>query len=410
MTQMRRIIRFIALMVTITLLATGCWDREELNDRAIILSWGVDLLEDDTVLGTANFVLPKGSKSSGGSKAGGEQGGSNAFMTETAIGKNISDSGLNMQKKLSRTIFPGHRRNIFIGEKMALQGIAGVMDQFSRNPQVRPRANIFVVKDGTAQKAMSLAYQLEMNPALAVQKIQEKMGAPIARSLIDFLIAVNGPGCSVMPTVHIVQPVKTVQTENKNDSPPKPTLEIAGSAIFDKDLKLKGYLDSEEYWLRLWITGNLHQKDVTGTLEEAPAENYSLSLAEFKKKIRSDIQGDRILFNVTLQGAGTLNENNTTLDLSKSYNVKKVERAMESILLRRVEEVVAKVQKDYKCDVFELGETLHRQHPQKWKSIESEWTELFPKAEIALSVKIDITNTGNLGKSLLPVKAGGPEE
>lgn len=399
----------LAALLGLSLFTTGCWDREELNDRAIVLGWGLDLQEDGTYLGTANIVLPKGAKAGGGAQAGGEQGGSNSFMTESATGRNNNDVAQNMQKKLSRTIFPGHRRNIFIGEKLARHGIAGVLDEYSRNPTVRPRTNIFVVQGGTAQQVMSLGYQLETNPAIAVQKTQEKMGAPVARSLVDFYMMANGPGCAVMPTLRIVQPEKKVKTESKDDSPPKPTLEHAGVSIFDRNFKLKGYLDTEEFWVRLWLVDKLKRRVVTGVVDEED-NNFTITMDKFKREIKSEIKGDKISFDVKLKGMGTLNENNSTLDLSRQQNIFKAERIAEKGLLQQIEPVVEKVQQDFKCDVFEFGDTLHRQHPRKWKDIESRWEELFPKAEVKLSVKINITDTGSTDKSLLPKKMGGPEQ
>lgn len=245
-----RLLLFAMLLISCTA-TTGCWDRVELNDRAILLGWGMDLTKDGHYLATANIVIPGSSRSSG--TAGGE----NSFLIESAYGKSVLDASQNMQKKLSRILFPGHRRNIFIGEELAKHGLAEVLDEYVRNPMARMRTNIFVVKGDSAQRAMSMAYKLERNPAVAVQKIQEKLGVPEARSLLDFFIMLNGEGMPVVPSLRIVQPVKPPNGKSEKPNAPTEIVQFDGTAIFGRDLKLKGYIGYQDYWVRLWTTEGL---------------------------------------------------------------------------------------------------------------------------------------------------------
>lgn len=39
-----------ALFLILPLLLTGCWDRQELNDQAIVLGWGMDLVKEGCTL------------------------------------------------------------------------------------------------------------------------------------------------------------------------------------------------------------------------------------------------------------------------------------------------------------------------------------------------------------------------
>ncbi|CAH1190400.1 Spore germination protein B3 [Paenibacillus auburnensis] len=414
--------KIIVLSVALSLVLTGCWDRQELNDQAIILGWGMDLLEDGRYLATANLVLPLASKSGG--QQGGEQGGRSGFMTESAYGKNNRDAEQNMQRKLSRVLFPGHRRNIFIGEKLAEQGVFSILDEYGRSPMVRPRANIFVVRKGTAQEAMSLAYQLETNPAVAVQKIQEKSGAPISRSLLDFFISANGTGCGIMPALTILPPEVKIDKKSKNDSPPQTTLGLYGAAVFNGQLKLAGYLKYDEFWVRLWITNLLAFRTFTtiinavdedkpgGAAEDALSgasrgKTVTVSVDTFKSDITPIFTGDLPRFRILLKGKGYIEENNSPLNLSKPANVKKVEARMNQYLEKEIQKVVTKVQKDFKCDIFGLGDTIHRRHPYRWKKLSADWNTIFPDLDLDITVKLDLTGTGLTGESLLPTREGG---
>ncbi len=410
------------IFVALSLVLTGCWDRQELNDQAIVLGWGMDLLEDGQYLATANLVLPLASQTGG--QQGGEQGGRPGFMTESAYGKNNRDAEQNMQRKLSRVLFQGHRRNIFIGEKLAEQGVFSILDEYGRSPMVRPRANIFVVRKGTAQEAMSLAYQLETNPAIAVQKIQEKSGAPISRSLLDFFISANGTGCGIMPALTILPPEVKIDKKSKNDSPPQTTLGLYGLAVFNEQLELAGYLKYDEFWARLWITNLLAFRNFTtiinsedadkpgGAAEDALSgasrgKTVTVSVDTFKSHITPIFNGSLPKFRILLEGKGYIEENDSPLNLSKPANVKKVEARMNQYLEKEVQKVVTKVQKDFKCDIFGLGDTIHRRHPYRWKKLAADWNTIFPDTDLDITVKLDLTGTGLTGESLLPTREGG---
>lgn len=392
------------LVLVSMLLLTGCWDRLELNDRAIILGWGMDLLEDGTYMGTANIVLPLAAKQDNGSGSGGNPG----YLTESAVGKDILDAGQNIQKKLSRVNFSGHRRNIFIGQKLAEKGLDHLLDEYGRSPTVRPRSNIFIVKGGTAQQAMALFYKLETNPSIAVQKIQEKIGAPISRSLLDFFIMINKDNGGIIPTIRIINPVVPPEKRTKDDSPPQATLEIDGAAIIDKNLNVRGYLETEEFWLRLWIADRLKQTTITKAIG-GKNNTVSIAMASLHGKITPVFHGDDVSFNVKLTGSGEINENNTPLDVSKQPVIKKIENQMDEMLEDDIRKILKKVQKGFGCDVFGFQDSICLYHPYKWKKMRDNWDQIYKQAEINVKVDIKITGTGLADQSLLPERSGEPK-
>ncbi|GJM70963.1 hypothetical protein HMSSN036_31790 [Paenibacillus macerans] len=54
-----------------------------------------------------------------------------------------------MQTKLSRLVFRGHRRIIVIGEPLARKGLKDVLDTYTRDPNLKLRTDVFIVKGGT---------------------------------------------------------------------------------------------------------------------------------------------------------------------------------------------------------------------------------------------------------------------
>ncbi|GGA32861.1 Ger(x)C family spore germination protein [Paenibacillus physcomitrellae] len=394
--------RKIALVLMCMLPLTGCWDRLELNDRAILLGWGMDLLEDGRYLATANIVLPMAAKAQEGS------GGSPGFLTESAIGKDITDAGQNMQKKLSRVTFSGHRRNIFIGENLAKHGIGHLMDEYTRSPNVRPRSNIFIVKNGTAQEAMALFYRLETNPSIAVQKIQEKLGAPISRSLLDFFIQINKNKSGVMPTIEVVNPEREVPKKTENDSPPQPTLEMDGIAIMDENIKLVGYLEPDDFWVRLWVADELKKRDITKTID-GKENTVSMRLSNLRSKVTPIFQDGSVSFKIRLTARGEIVENNTAMNVAEDQVILKLEQTFQKRLEADVLQVIKKVQTQYGTDVFDFGDTIRMFHPYKWKKLEPDWEQTFKQAPVDVQLQLDITGTGLYEQSVLPKRSRDTE-
>lgn len=143
--------RIVSSCLLISLLFTsGCWDSTEVNDLAIELAWGIDKGQNNDVVISAQAIVP--SKISSG-QSGGKDGGSqnNPFFVVTSSGMNTLDAVQQMQTKLSRQVFRGHRRVIVIGESMARHGIKDVLDTYTRDPNLKLRTDLFVVKGGTAR-------------------------------------------------------------------------------------------------------------------------------------------------------------------------------------------------------------------------------------------------------------------
>ncbi|MGO4272016.1 Ger(x)C family spore germination protein, partial [Paenibacillus sp. TAF58] len=175
--------------VIISSLLTGCWDRRELNDRLFELGAGIDLQENGNYMITTQFMIPSKSGESG-------SGSRQSYFVETGIGQNISDTLFNIQRKLSRKISRGHRRNIFVGEQMAKTGFSTIMDSFARDSENRFRTDIWVVKGATALEFMKVDYPLEKVPAIAALKMRQTIGTGVGNSFLDYIIQENSEGGS----------------------------------------------------------------------------------------------------------------------------------------------------------------------------------------------------------------------
>lgn len=386
------------VLILCVFITTGCWDRREINDLGIILGWGMDLNKDGTYLASAQIAIP--SKLSGGGGSGGGGAGASpgqGYYLETATGKNNTDAGENIQLKLSRKIFPSHRRVIILGEGLARNGISKVIDEFSRNPEVRLRTDMFIVKGSTAREFFSLPYTLENIPAIAAMKIHESVGGTESTTFKTFLEEAHSDAGN--PSLPLIGIVSAGNKENKAKGQPSKTFKILGRAIFNDNLKMIGVLNVQEARDRFWIRGELNKYPLTVQVPEGKG-NITYVGRKYTSKIKPILQNGKIKFMVTLIGKGTIKENNTNLDLKDPANSKAIERTLNKSELKHATETISKVQKKYKVDVFGFGDALHREHPYYWKKIKDHWNQTFNEADISVKVHITVEQVGSTSSAL----------
>ncbi|MDQ6595818.1 Ger(x)C family spore germination protein [Bacillus salipaludis] len=384
-------LKALCLILVISLFfLTGCWDRTELNDLAIELGWGLDQAENNKIEISAQFIIPSkiGMGQSGRSEAG------KTVFIESGTGKDTLEAVQNMQTKLSREIFRGHRRVIVIGEQLARRGLDPFLDTYSRDPDIRLRADALIVKGSTAKQFLEASYPLENIPALGALKEHSQVGGMGDTSLLNFFIAIMSDG--ITPTLPVIE---LNQGSKKQDQTSVKGFQIVGMAVFNKDLKLKGFLNLQEDKIYLWLINRLTKQTITVTVPEGKG-TASLYIIKMNSKIIPIIQGHTIKYDIILSGEGIIRENNTNLDLTQSKNLDLLEHVLEKEAEKEALQTIEKVQKQYGTDIFGFGEAIHQKYPSQWKVLKKSWANQFRKVEVSVHANLTIRRVGLTGPSL----------
>lgn len=390
---MMKINLYLPVILSILVLS-GCWDREELNDRAIWLATGWDFGEDEKIIISGQIVAPTNAQTQ--SSPGGKQ---NSFVV-SAKGDDLGDALQNLQAKLSRNAFFGQRRVIFISEEFAKHGFKYKFDANNRSADVSLRTDIFIVKDMTAQEALNFSYPLENISSMATLKEHENFSGRAGKTYLSLLRAVSSE--SLWPTIPYVK--KTTLEEGQGGKKSDEILEMGGVGILDRDLKLKGFLNVQENRNQLWVVGLLKKVNISVPLKKG---KVSVTLTKLNSKIEPELQkSKKAKINISLTGEGIIYENNTNLDTRKLGNQILIERKIEKQAKKQVMKTITKVQKEYGADIFGFGEVFSRKKPKEWQSIRQEWDQVFPEAEIAIRVKIKINEKGMTGPNLFVNESG----
>lgn len=364
---------------------TGCWDRVEVKDLALVIAKGIDKGPDNRVSVCIQTAVPSGvgGGGDGGSTASGP---GKSFVFATATGENIRDADQHLQEQLPRRIYLAHRRILVIGEDEAKAGLKDILDQFGRDPQNRMRDLLIIAKGGTAKDFLTMPTVIEKIPGQEMRTI-EKQEAGSVITILDFLRRASSEG-----TV----PLAAAMEKKNNPAPGEQAFFLTSTAVM-KNLQLVGYLNDEETRGVMWLRGKIGREYITADIPEQGT--ITLFLIGINRKIEPVLTQGRVEFNVQVSGKGEVVENNTKLDISSKETYAMIKSAFEDEAKRYIQESFLRAQ-EYDSDVFGFGNEIYRTHPRAWQEMRQHWDELFKDAKLNLSVDIEPLRTGMSGPPL----------
>ncbi len=365
-------------MCSCTLFLTGCWDRVEINDLALVLATGLDKSDGNRIELSVQLAIPI--RMGGGQK--GSQGGEGVpTIVEKATGNTIFEAMSRIQEKFSRRIFWGHNQVIFIGEKLAEEGIQKHIDFFARYPETRLRAYTFI----TAGKAID---------ALKVIPNLERSSSEVARELTNLKVGLR---------ITVKDLLQMLRSEA--DSAALPWIEVEGhqqkhegfrlngSAVFRKD-KMVGRINDKVTMVLLWLRNDIGMSDVT-IKPVGEDGQISLRLIHAQTVLTPKIENGKWKMIIKIMTEDDVVENETKLNVMNTEIVRRLERQLEQDINKRIRLALNEVQKDMKADIVGFGIAFNRQYPDQWAKVKEQWDEKFPEIEVDIKSKVYIRSPGS---------------
>ncbi|MEK5480121.1 Ger(x)C family spore germination protein [Paenibacillus sp. FSL R5-0407] len=396
---MKRISALILLNLAVSLLLSGCWSRRELNDLAIAVAAGVDKVGDRYRL-SVQVAIP-------GQVASKKAGSSQAPATlYTAEGDTLFEAARRMTQISPRKIYFPHLRVFLIGESMASQGIAEILDLLLRDHEFRTDFFLVVTRGTTAEEALKIMTPLETIPAnklFSSLQTAAKAWSPAKAVTLDELIndLTREGKHPVLTGLEITGDRNIGQTKENILNIYTPShLQYSGLAIFKFD-KLIGWLDEKDSRGYRLLIG-----DVKSSVSFERCKNQGKVVLETlgtNTKTKGKIVDSRPEMDIKVYvEANVASVECKGLDLTKPETVTELETGMEEKATGILESVIAKVQKEYKVDIFGFGEVFRRSHPRMWTKIKEDWNEgYFPNLKTHIQVDYTIRRTGTTGNSFL---------
>ncbi|MDB5055482.1 MAG: germination protein GerC family [Bacilli bacterium] len=400
--SLRKMIRILLVLLfyTSTLPLSGCWDRMEVNDLALITGASIDKKQGKNIELSVQVFIPRSAGSSQGMGAGGGGGGgggssSGQTLVRSAEGVTVADAMSKLQEKFPRRIFWGHDEVFIISEELAKAGIRDRIEFMMRYPQVREGAFIFVSKN-KAKDMLELIPPLERSSS---EVIRESAKSKIAMkvTLMDLMQRLSGDARAVsLPWIEELPP-----DPGKDEKQSIPY--ISGTAVFKKD-KLVGHINYKQTRGVLWLRNEIELAIVTVAPKEA--EGFvSLNLLRSHTQLIPKIENGTWKMTIKAETEDDIVQNTTTLDFMNPKFSKMLEKELEAGIENNIREALDQVQKKMKADIFGFADAFHRKYPKEWNKVKERWDEVFPTIEISFDIKAHVRRPG---KSTVP--AGLPEK
>lgn len=385
------------VLILVMVVLAGCWSAKEINELAFVMSIGIDALPDSSELffafRVANPTALAGGESGGA--VGAAQGQSPTFPVGVRS-SSLAEALDIFRTQVPRRPFLSHIQGIFIGEDLAKQGVAGILDALGRYSEIRRTIEIMVVADGPVADVF-----LKPKPTLVtpsgisfdglLHHVLESGHGPVV-PIGEFDKMVGSARQDAMATVVKLSPDMESWGEERSSAVAALTqLRIAGTALFRGD-RLVGYLDVHETVALLLLRGELTRANVT--LEEGAVVRIISSASSVRVTSTNPLR-----FAVDVNVAGVIRELRAGGMHSLEKAIGELERSLEQSIQGAIEAVIQKAQ-SLQSDVVLLGDTLFRSHPRVWREVEDRWPDYFAAAEVEVSVRARILETGNLTTSI----------
>ncbi|MDQ0216254.1 spore germination protein KC [Oikeobacillus pervagus] len=383
---MKHVPFFVVFCMSIFLLS-GCWDRVEINDIAIVTGTAIDKRKGKGIELSLQVFVPSSISSGGGGTQGG--GGGPLTLVVTQKGKNMADALSKIQSELPRRIFWGQCKVFIFSEKVAKEGIKDHLDFLLRHPQPRERAYVFV-SQGKAKHILDLKAVLERHSAEGVRELADlRVGLKATLQNLDEMLKSESES-SALPYLVTFKGKKSGQ-ENPE------FLKIFGSAVLKKG-KMIGKISEKNTRGVLWLRDEI--KEYTVTVDPKNIEgDVSLNPVSAHINMIPKIKNGKWKMTVKIKTEGEAVQNRMDVSIIDSKTIKEIEKSYQEAIKKRINTAIRLSQHKLKADILNFGKEFHRKYPKEWKKVAKRWEEVFPEVEVELDIDAHVRRKGIIHKS-----------
>lgn len=325
-----KIIRKISLIIIISVMLSGCYERFPQEELAMIIGLGYDIENQDSnykYKDTSETFIVKGEKKIEHEVLSGES-------------KTIYSTENELQMKLGRKWVIGTELVYLIGEERARYGIKDLIDSQIRDHERRVVAGIAITK----QPAESI-YRLQPR---ALPTIAEDIRGILDFAKLDNFFSVNNNVSHFLELYYQEGRKIVIPYIEKIDNDVK----ITGLALFKEDKMLKEVKLDEARLINL-----LRNSDSNGYIGINLPEKNEYYEGYFKNKIKVKVSkvDKRLKYDIFVNLVGPLKVNTVDKKLIAKKEVEHIQEVFSEKIQMDLMTEVEKMQKEYGTDWLDLG-------------------------------------------------------
>ncbi|MDF2723571.1 MAG: Ger(x)C family germination protein [Paenibacillus sp.] len=391
--------KVICAMLAVLLLAfaTGCWNRRELNDLAITIGLGIDKLDANQYRISAQVVEPGEAAEKKGS-------GRSPVILYSETGSTVMEALRKATMNSPRKLYMAHLRILIIGEALAREGIADVLDFMVRDHGVRTDFYIAIAKGRKAEEMLKVMTPLEKLPAVKINKTMEsseKVWAPSLAVTMDMLISdiISDGKQPVLATIELKGDPQAGNQRSSLEQIDVPASIVTSSLAAFKGSKLVGWLNQDESKGHNYILNKI--TNTVGFISCPKGGKIALEVIRANSKLKARMEDGEPIVDIELRIKQNVGEVLCNIDLTKMETLDDLNERSSQKLKSFIEAAVDKAQKQFESDIFGFGEAVHRADPKAWKQLKQNWDQHFTTMQVNVKVDVQTILLGTVTDSLL---------
>ncbi|CAM3967066.1 Ger(x)C family spore germination protein [Cohnella lubricantis] len=371
----------LAAVLAMLAFSTGCWDRKELNDLALVTAAAFDRGAGDSVRVTVQFFIPKTAVTGGGGGGGGGQ--EQQTATRYEEGENIADALARLQMKVPRKIFWGQCKVFIFSQELARSGIQNHFDLLIRSPQFREHAYMFV-SEGQAAAVLDTYPPLERSSASVIRDLtQLDIGIKVTVGELSRQFK-SDSHVQMIPMVRILPLGK-----GKRAIPYE-----SGTAVL-KNGRMTGTMSEGVTRGVMWVLNQIREYVVTFENEEGPSRGrVSLRPVKASTKVTPRMVNGSWQVDIFVRTQGDITQNETLENPINPEVLARLEKSFSDEIGERIKQSLREVQRNQKADVVSFAEAFHRKYPKQWEKAKDDWEKIFPEIKVNVRVAARINRPG----------------
>ncbi len=394
----------IFLCFVMLLVSTGCYDRVEPKELAVISSVMYDKKEDGTYQIFLEFVKTTVTM----------QGGSSGTGTNTIViseGEAPRIAWANGAKTIEKRMYAGHAHVRLFTEGFAQneEDMTTTLDMLLRDRLTDETPLMVVVKGEEPEKIYAADLSLSDSIGLYIHNMDYWQSGTISKGVFvttldftkDFLAEGKQPVAGVIEMAESKDPSKSNlqgSSSSEGDNAKKNTkIVYEGLAAF-KGMKLVGYMTGAEAQAYNFITNNIRSEYFALS---ARSNQTGVQVLGSACKIKTTVESGAVTLDLTLTMDLVVNMEGNSAEITRIQVQRDIEQAFDAQVQQQIKAAIQKAQTEFKSDIFGFGGYVHSQHPQDWKDLKQNWDDTFAQATVHVTVDSTITKLGETEDSVL---------
>lgn len=378
-------IKFLILLLP---LLSGCYNYRELNELGITTAVSIDY-KDNNFYVIAEVINPIKQQDASSSN-------NSPFINYNSSSSSLQDAFRKVVLESPRQLYAAQLEIIVLSEEVVNNHLEEVLEYFARDPESRTEIKIIVAKTEDSTKAITLQTlltSLSSSNIINSLDLQSKvLGMSYPVTLNELL------NMYIDPYLEVVLPSMTLygnyeigdEKENITTSSPKAIVKIDGSTI-TKDNKILGYLDLEESKILNLINGKLKE-----TIIKMNYYDGYIIFEPNRIKVSRELDIKNNIIKINISGYSKTKEIQSNIDLKDPKEVKKLNKALNMELEKKITDTFNSIREKYGTDVFGFQELYYRTNYKYFKENCTNWYEdIYPKIKLEVKANVRLYEKGS---------------